>query len=69
MDHCMRDCPGGARVIRTVCGNCGMEGYFARMCKEPKNTCSVWGDRPYSGNVLECKKNGDFSWGSKQEWK
>lgn len=47
MDHWARDCLQGggiaSNVIKSICGNCGQDGHFSRMCREPKSTCSQCG--------------------------
>jgi cellular nucleic acid-binding protein len=51
MDHWMRDCPQGARAVRTVCGNCGTEGHFSRMCRAPRSTCNQCGKVGHVGGM------------------
>src|SRR5678816_2980852 len=43
IDHWVRDCQQGVRVRQPVCGNCGIEEHFSRMCQSPRNTCAKCG--------------------------
>ena len=51
LDHWVRDCPQGVRMTQLVCGNCGIEGHFSRMCRSPRNTCNRCGKLGHVGEM------------------
>ncbi|RXG60963.1 Gag-Pol polyprotein [Armadillidium vulgare] len=38
-------------MTQLVCGNCGIEGHFSRMCRSPRNTCNRCGKLGHVGEM------------------
>src|SRR5678816_1074301 len=62
MDHWARDCQQGGRVRKPVCGNCGIEGHFSRMCRVPRNTCTQCGQMGHlAGMCWSIRRQGSMN--------